>query len=368
MSSGPAFVRKDGMRFLSLFLVVAALAAGCSSAPEEGAVTSAEASPTTTAVEVTQPASAGVPATDETVPAAGRSLGELLAGSLRATTDASARWELGVELTGVPDLGALSFALSGAAEAGGEASQLTVDLTGLVRAAVAAGNVIEPELLALFDSPLEVIAIDQDLWLRWSALSVLTGQDLDWVGVPAQLLEAMAASSGGWDPFGAEDGDDLVVPGGGMSALPFDPSMTSPEAVLELLAGFDVPAQEVGADVVRGAATTRYRSSVELMDLFGLTPFAELLSSSDRAEVHEADDMVDTIAVELWIDDAGLLRRLEISSAVTDDDGETVTISVRFELFDVGGDIIIAPPDPARVTSVLELDLESLFGAMGPSF
>jgi hypothetical protein len=106
-----------------------------------------------------------------------------------------------------------------------------------------------------------------------------------------------------------------------------------------------------GSQTLRGVATTRYSGTIDLHKLPGLLP------SSDRAAASGAIDQLaaalgaSTLPVQVWIDDHGMIRRLDLSMALAVA-GQNGSLHVREELFGFGPTPAIAAPAASEVFSV----------------
>lgn len=115
--------------------------------------------------------------------------------------------------------------------------------------------------------------------------------------------------------------------------------MFNPSKVLEVLREATEGMRVVGADVVRGVTTTHVRATIS--------------STSPPADV-----------VDVWIDDAGLVRRIEtviadgLGAAAASSGGELITV----ELFDYGEPVEITVPPASETTPFSEI-LGSFAGA-----
>jgi hypothetical protein len=104
---------------------------------------------------------------------------------------------------------------------------------------------------------------------------------------------------------------------------PFDGEAISPEPLLDLLRGASRETERIGEEVVRDADTVRYRLTVECEE-------AELTCPPGE-----------TAPVDVWIDDEGLVRRIEL------EDGD---ITAALEFYDFGAAFDIEPPPADQVT------------------
>ena len=152
----------------------------------------------------------------------------------------------------------------------------------------------------------------------------------DLEGKRAQITcESSPEIRGGWEAIYVGDYEYYKVPGeGGWHATqtssggdsPFGDDV-SPEGLLETLRAASSETERIGEEEVRGDATVRYRMTVRCEE------------SGFCSE--------ETGQVDVWIDDDGLVRRLQIQ--------ETGTTNA-VELFDFGATLDIEPPPADRVT------------------
>lgn len=125
------------------------------------------------------------------------------------------------------------------------------------------------------------------------------------------------------DIFGVGAGSDkwLKVTDEGFADL------FSPQGLLTMLRGASQQTERVGEDEIRGAETVRYRLEV------------------DCGQVELFDCEGETEEVDVWIDDDGLVRRIEVATGSS-------PFSVEF--FDFGVDIDIVAPSPDQVVDIDE--------------
>jgi hypothetical protein len=113
--------------------------------------------------------------------------------------------------------------------------------------------------------------------------------------------------------------------------------------------------KKVGTETVRGVETTHYTATIDLRKAADKAP------ASQRAAARRSVENVikltgqSTVPVEVWIDDAGRLRRQKVTQQVK---GEPVTATI--ELYDFGAREAVEPP-PASETS----DITDLAGKQG---
>jgi hypothetical protein len=107
--------------------------------------------------------------------------------------------------------------------------------------------------------------------------------------------------------------------------------------------------EELGDETIRGTATTRYRSTVEVDDLE-----RKLRSQGDTDVsklVEEAyANAASSIPVEVWIGDDGLVRRLrEVMPAPGGEDGSKLKMDIQVDFYEFGIEPDISPPAPSKV-------------------
>lgn len=117
-----------------------------------------------------------------------------------------------------------------------------------------------------------------------------------------------------------------------------------PQSTLQILAGAG-SVQRLGQAQVRGVPTTRYRVS---MSAAGILEALRSEGKDELAEEVEKTPMTGPTQGEVFIDDHGMLRRMDMTSTVVSD-GKTVTTEIHSDLFDFGIHPNIQIPDDSRV-------------------
>jgi hypothetical protein len=123
-------------------------------------------------------------------------------------------------------------------------------------------------------------------------------------------------------------------------------------------AGGDV--EELDHQIVRGHRTTRYKSTIDLSHVADLMADGGDATLAREYEVL-AEQVPDSIPVEVWIDDHGLARLVRmVQQLPTVPGGPTVTTDMRMEFFDFGHRSRIPLPPTSEVldyTPVLRAEL-----------
>jgi len=257
----------------------------------------------------------------------------------------SASFEGVITIVGEPDSelpGDLTMRFDGAFDTEAQASRVTLDLGGLFEAAMAADpdtEGMEDLFSSMFEDPMEMITIGEKSWVRWGLLAMF--------GVEDKWLEGTADAASATADFGFGAGSD------------------SPTSMLEELADANAEVVEIGTEDIRGTSTTHYRAELDTEAM------AATMSPQERAEF-ETDLGASpdaTFLLDLWIDDADLLHRFELSISGLEqvDDAEFQSMTMVYDLWDHGQDPGIAPPPADQVVTEDELgfSLEDLGGLSG---
>jgi hypothetical protein len=123
---------------------------------------------------------------------------------------------------------------------------------------------------------------------------------------------------------------------------------------LRAVAGEIVP---VGPEQVRGADTTHYKATIDLLRYEQLVPPAqrEKLGATFEQVVQESG--LRYVPIDLWVDDGGLVRKLSMNLTVTDPaSSQQVEAAMTFELYDYGQPVEIDLPDAAEVVDASTLE------------
>jgi hypothetical protein len=254
-------------------------------------------------------------------------------------------WSMTMDLA---ELGNFSIAGDGAVDPTNNAMSMTMDFTDMFAALAQGSSPEELELMQQFfgDEPVEIRYVGNTGYIRWPIFGLLLGAQTPWVAFE--------------DPTGESGFDALSGSGGAQLINPSD--MT---AFLEDLWGIE----EVGHETVRGVDTTHYRGVIDYVELMGQ------LSPDDIAQL-EADlngaslsDVFGDMPIEVWIDGDNVLRRLVLTIDYSNFGAAGATaqdvlgsMSMTYEVYNLGGAISIAAPPTSEVTVV---DDSALLGSFG---
>lgn len=234
----------------------------------------------------------------------------------------------------------LSISADGAYDTAAERGRMSVDLSALAKLLSGFGQAFgakPDDIPAEFDDPdawkLDVVQDGTQVFLRFPLLAdQLDGKE--WVGGDVtEIAKSTGTDLGQLGSFAASD----------------------PRAALDALEAVSGGLESVGREEVRGVETTRYRAVLDPSQVV-----------SDAADSEDAQDLLsglrealaqvelDTIPIDVWVDDEGLLRKYAIDVTLTEG-GQEMTMSVILELFGYGDPVDVDLPAPADVADVATL-------------
>lgn len=137
----------------------------------------------------------------------------------------------------------------------------------------------------------------------------------------------------GWQRMATED-----IAGAGASQFNQDPSQ-----YLEFLRGAsEGEIEEVGTEEIDGVSTTHYKADLSFDKMLDQAPDQEA-ADEIRAQFEAMGGDIDTIPSEVWIDEDGLPRRMQLSMSI-EAEGQTAELDMTIDLFDYGVDVEVEPP------------------------
>ena len=179
---------------------------------------------------------------------------------------------------------------------------------------------------------LELRMVDEKLYMRMPSLMGLgLPTDKEWVSLePGKALKG--AGFGGFDP----------------SSMQQDPAQ-----LLRLLrASSEVT--EAGTATIRGVETTRYTAKLDLRKSIEASAKELELTEEQRALLRQAAEQLveqvetDTLPVEVYIDDDGLLRRLALDLSMNVE-GQQLSMKQTTDFYDFGVDVDVEAPPASQV-------------------
>lgn len=97
--------------------------------------------------------------------------------------------------------------------------------------------------------------------------------------------------------------------------------------------------EDLGTDEIRGVSTRHYKADLSFERILDQAPDQEAVAEM-RARLESFGD-VGSIPAEVWLDEDGLPRRMEMSM---DFDGDGADLEISVEMFDYGIEVDIRPP------------------------
>lgn len=240
-----------------------------------------------------------------------------------ATDSAQVSVEGTVEGTGIPE--PVSFTASGVVDNEAQTGRLEFEEFEIP----GASGLLPPDALQG-----EVVFEELSIYMRFPALLGDLPAGKEWLKI--DLSEALSGQ-----------GIDL----GQLTQV----SQSNPTDSLRQLAAVSDDLEEIGEEDVGGVPTTHYEASIDL------NRYPDVVPEDQRAATEEAVGSLieltgtETIPVEVWVDEDGLVRRLSQSySYETPDTGE-VSQSQTIEFSDFGGEVEIQPPPPEDVFDATDI-------------
>lgn len=250
------------------------------------------------------------------------------------------------ELTLVSTFGEqeLTIGASGAFDGAADRARLTFDLSALAELLGGFGAAFgaKPGDLEGFDDPdswqLDAIQDGRVVYVRFPLLRTELPEGKEWIRADA-------------DALAAQHGAELDL--GQLGSF----GSTDPRSVLDALKAVSGPLETVGREEIRGTGTTHYRAALdptEIADEVVKTGATDDVLGSVRDAL--AQSGLQSIPVDVWVDDDGLLRRMQIdvTMAQTGFAGET-SMRMTFDLFDYGAEVDVTPPPAELVVDATTL-------------
>ena len=333
--------------FAIIVLAVALVATGCA-AEEFGATeevsSTTEAPPTTEAPGTTSATESSTTTTDssdtteattttsEVAPVEG-DIVDLMARLSTPSEVVSGRMEGTIEITGLdPDeagISEASFGFATAFDARTGNSSFLMDLP-----LDAAGDAEPQELMEAFGGTMEFRQVGDRVYMKSGFFNLLLGAETEWLSMPAD--EGAEFSSG------------------------FETVPTDPNVVLESYEGAAGTVENVGVESVNGVEATHYRV------VFNTEEWVDELTAEEKAELQASGIFADgELPMDIWITEEGHLVRmiLEIVGGAADSDmGEFDAMRVRYDAYDLNGDVTITEPPASEVTAIEDLDADWFAG------
>ncbi len=145
---------------------------------------------------------------------------------------------------------------------------------------------------------------------------------------------------------------DTTARAAGQDPLP-EITRRGPGDVLDVLRGVSDDLERVGREQVHGAATTRYRATLDPFLALDRLPAGANRERRDRVRAFGAV----RIPAEVWIDDDGLVRRLVVTvraEALGLPAAGTGELRLRYEILETGVPVEVQAPPPEETVDLFE--------------
>jgi hypothetical protein len=330
---------------MKLAVLIAVLMLAACGGGQEGAASTSTVAPETTMAEAAattttaaDPTTTAAPSTTSTSAAPEGDAAALFASLQDGTAVASARMEGSIEMSGLDPtetgVSEATILFNTSFDTASGDSSFVMDMSSMMGDLTEETDDAFGGLAAGMLGEMEVRQIGEIVYLKYPLFTAMFGAETEWVSMPA------------------DEGEDFTAD---FETMPTDPT--------ELIDSFDAAGasvETVGTESVNGVDATHYRLSLDISQM-ELTP-------EEEAELAESGIWGEgVIPMELWVSDAGYMVRMimEIDGSGLDVPAEESFdyMSLRYDLFDINGDITIEAPPAADVTS-LE-DLEGMFDFEG---
>lgn len=151
---------------------------------------------------------------------------------------------------------------------------------------------------------------------------------------------------------------------------PFGDVTTHPARAMQALRGVGASVHSIGAEKIRGVATTRYRGDVSLVDIVrpapGTMPAAQ--QATIRTQLAKLEGT--RVPTDVWVDADGRARRIQVTITAADFTpvdpsaaGDHTIVTTTMEFSDFGRRVNIVPPPVGTTVSVN--DVPHLGDALG---
>ncbi len=208
----------------------------------------------------------------------------------------------------------VTFSAEGGVDLDSNTFYLDMDFSDLLKAAEASDDPGVSMISAFFgDGHIVVVDDGRYSYVKMEALAAMMGADTEWIR--------------------SESGGDSGLTSGFLGA-----DTGSPDVLMEQLSAAG-EVTEVGREDVRGVGTTHFEVKLDPAKL------AEMAGEADPGSGPPLDGPVD-----VWVDDQGLLRKMEMQ--IDDPSGSGTLV---FEMFDFGKPVSVEVPGPGEYTDESEL-------------
>jgi hypothetical protein len=238
----------------------------------------------------------------------------------------------------------LTIGASGAFDSADDRARLTFDMSALAELLGGFGAAFgaKPGDLEGFDDPekwqLEALQDGRILYLRFPLIASELPAGKEWIKVDVDALAQMKGVEVDLEQLGSF-------------------GATDPLSILDALKAVSGPLETVGREEIRGTETTHYRTTLDPAKIVAQAEAAgatEDVLGSFKDALAQAN--LASVPLDVWVDDSGLLRRMEIDASMSQEglEGE-MSMRLTFDLFDYGAEVDVEPPPADLVVDAATL-------------
>jgi hypothetical protein len=129
-----------------------------------------------------------------------------------------------------------------------------------------------------------------------------------------------------------------------------------PQSTLTYLEAVSGDIEVIGTEEVRGVDTTHHRATIDVRKYASLVPAAQREKLSSLLDQLVEQTGLQTFPVDVWVGEDGLVRKLEMTMAMTQPGTtQSASASMTYEMFDYGEPVTITLPLPEDTADVSTL-------------
>ncbi|MEZ5101072.1 MAG: LppX_LprAFG lipoprotein [Thermoleophilia bacterium] len=167
-----------------------------------------------------------------------------------------------------------------------------------------------------------------------------------YLGFPSFLTQELGSKA--W--IALDQGDFGTLGGNALAQVREQLAPASASAAKAWLRGVGNDVQAVGKEAVEGVQTTRYRGTIDFDRAIARTPEAERAAVEARVEAMLERASSRTVPAEVWLDEQGRVRQVQVQLTRELTDGVEPRTQVTVTFLDYGEPVEVTVPDPADVT------------------
>ena len=189
-----------------------------------------------------------------------------------------------------------------------------------------------------------------------ASLEVVYTRDALYVRVPEELRDRPGTGGRAWLSATLPPGADAAAS---------NPAPTGLQ-LLEFLAGAEGEVTEVGREDLRGIATTHYRVGIDAEELLARGRRAQTSLGLTPPRAHTSEPTITTSAADVWLDDAGRMRKMVLTISMDADGAKAVTTTSNEYDYESPVEVEVPAADEAHPAGSIGDAFKVLYAAMDP--